>query len=122
MAILPFGKVQMRMMRILWEQRRITARDLTDKLNLQQPIAHSTVQTLLRTLEDKGAVGHDSEGRTFYFFPLVDGDQAMMNSMKSFIENVFGGSPGDMVSYLVRKQYVTPQEIRNIAAATGPGE
>lgn len=115
MTILPFGKVQMRMMKIIWDRKRITARELTDELNKQNPIAHSTVQTLLRTLEDKGAVGHDAEGRTFYFFPLIGDDQAIMNATDSFIENIFGGSPGKMVSYLVKKEYLTPQEIVKIA-------
>ncbi len=120
MTILQFGKVQMRMMKILWERKRITARELTDELNKQSPIAHSTVQTLLRTLEDKGAVGHDAEGRTFYFFPLIGNDQAIMNATDSFIESIFGGSPGNMVSYLVKKQYLTPQEIVKIANLIQP--
>ena len=120
MTILPFGKVQMKMMKILWEGKRITAKDLTDELNKQSPIAHSTVQTLLRTLENKGAVGHDADGRTFYFFPLIGNDQALMKATDSFIENVFGGSPGNMVSYLVKKQYLTPQEITQIAGLIEP--
>ena len=115
MTILQFGKVQLRIMKILWEKKRATARELTDELNKQSPIAHSTLQTLLRTLEDKGAVGHDVEGRTFYFYPLVRNDQVIMNATESFIENVFDGSPGNMVSYLVKKQLLTRQEIEKIA-------
>ena len=115
MTILQFGKVQIRIMKILWERKRITARELTDELNRQNPIAHSTVQTLLRTLEDKRAVGHVSEGRTFYFFPLVGDDQVIMNATDRFLETMFNGSPGSMVSYLVKKQYLSPEEIKDIA-------
>ena len=115
MTILQFGRVQLRIMKILWEKKRATARELTDELNKQSPIAHSTLQTLLRTLEDKGAVGHDVEGRTFYFYPLVRDDQVIMNATESFIENVFDGSPGNMVSYLMKKQLLTRQEIEKIA-------
>ena len=114
MRILQFGKIQLRIMKILWKKKRATARELTKELNKQAPIAHSTLQTLLRTLEDKEAVGHDVKGRTFYFYPLVGGDQVIMNATESFIENIFDGSPGTMVSYLVKKQFLTHKEIEKI--------
>lgn len=122
MTILQFGKVQLRIMNVLWEKKRATAREITDALNEAEPIAHSTVQTLLRTLEDKGAVDHSKEGRTFYFFPRVAAEEATQTATRSFIENVFGGSPGTMVSYLVKNQYVSPREIEEILRLIHPEE
>ncbi len=37
-----------------------------------------------------------------------------MNATESFIENIFDGSPGNMVSYLVKKQFLTHKEIEKI--------
>ena len=51
-----FGRVQMRIMQVLWKKKRASAREITDALNEFEPIAHSTVQTLLRTLENKNAI------------------------------------------------------------------
>ena len=63
------GRMQFRIMQVLWDRGRITAREITDALNESEPgRAHSTVQTLLRQLEAKGAVGHEAEGRTFVFY------------------------------------------------------
>lgn len=53
MSELQFGRVQMKIMRILWKKGRATARDITEALNKEMLIAHSTVQTLLRELEKK---------------------------------------------------------------------
>ena len=75
MASTQLGRVQLRIMQVLWEQGRSTAREITDTLNTTEPIAHSTVQTLLRGLEEKDAVSHKSEGRTFVFFPRVKENQ-----------------------------------------------
>jgi predicted transcriptional regulator len=50
------GKVQLQIMQILWQRGQATAKEITDELNRHKPTAHSTVQTLLRKLEDKGAV------------------------------------------------------------------
>ena len=52
------GRMQLLIMQTLWKAGRATAREITDALNESEPVAHSTVQTLLRTLEDKGAISH----------------------------------------------------------------
>ena len=59
------GRMQFRIMQVLWDRGRASARDITDALNEVEPVAHSTVQTLLRQLETKGAVGHEADNRTF---------------------------------------------------------
>ena len=51
-------------MQVLWDLGRANAREITDALDAPGAVAHSTVQTLLRQLEAKGAVGHEATGRT----------------------------------------------------------
>ena len=65
------GRVQLRIMQFLWEHGPATARTITKALDADEPIAHSTVQTLLRGLETKQAIAHQVEGRTFIFKPRV---------------------------------------------------
>ena len=76
-------------MRVLWEKGRANAREITDALNEIEPIAHSTVQTLLRKLEQKGAVDHDIDYRTFIFYPLVKEKNATQHAVRDFVEHVF---------------------------------
>ena len=51
MATPRFGRVQLMIMQVLWQKGRASAREITEALNRREPIAHSTVQTLLRKLE-----------------------------------------------------------------------
>src|SRR6516165_11490936 len=69
------GRMQFRIMQVLWDRGRASAREITDALNESEPVAHSTVQTLLRQLEAKGAVGHEAEERTFVFYPRLKEDR-----------------------------------------------
>ena len=108
------GRVQLRIMQVLWERGRATARDITEQLNAEEPIAHSTVQTLLRGLEVKHAVGHDIEGRTFVFFPKVRGEQVTRSVTRELVDRVFGGSVSDLVSYLLKHEKVTADELKQI--------
>ena len=110
-----FGRVQMRIMQVLWKKKRASAREITDALNEFEPIAHSTVQTLLRTLEKKNAIDHDIDHRTFIFYPLVKNDRVIKDELGNIINHMFEGSAGSMVSHLVKNQYISPDELRKIS-------
>jgi len=114
MSSLRFGRVQMRIMRVLWEKGRVNAREITEALNKIEPIAHSTVQTLLRKLEQKGAVDHSIDDRTFIFFPLVEVEKVTKNALQEFIDRIFAGSPGGLVSYLIKNETIPPNEMDQI--------
>jgi BlaI family penicillinase repressor len=101
-------------MQVLWERGRATARDITAQLNAEDPIAHSTVQTLLRGLEAKQAVGHNIDDRTFVFYPKVRGEQVTRSVTRELVDRVFGGSVSELVSYLLKHEKVTTEELKQI--------
>jgi BlaI family penicillinase repressor len=114
MASTRLGRVQLRIMRVLWHRGRATAREVTDDLGRDGPIAHSTVQTLLRQLEVKGAVAHDADGRTFTYRPLVDAPSVTRSATRDLIERVFGGSAAGLIAHLLREERIPPDELREI--------
>lgn len=106
-----FGRMQHRIMRVIWERGRVSARDITEALNRDEPVAHSTVQTLLRQLEAKGAIGHEAQGRTFVFFPLVEEDRVRRGATRDLLDRVFGGRAGDLVAHLLRTERLSEAEL-----------
>jgi BlaI family transcriptional regulator, penicillinase repressor len=114
MGTMQLGHVQLRIMQVLWEKRKATAREITDAINASEPIAHSTVQTMLRVLEDKRAVAHKPEGRTFVFFPLVAESEFKQGATQNLIERVFGGSASGLVAHLLVSENVSKKEIGEI--------
>ena len=108
------GQVQLKIMQMLWELKRATARELTEELSKSEPIAHSTVQTLLRQLENKGSVNHELDGRTFYFFPVVQEEKVKKSATRELLQNVFKGSVGGLVSHLLENEKVSTEEIAEI--------
>ncbi|MEN1678505.1 MAG: BlaI/MecI/CopY family transcriptional regulator [Planctomycetota bacterium] len=108
------GRVQLLIMQVLWAERRATARQITDAINQIEPIAHSTVQTLLRGLEEKGSVSHETEGRTFVFVPLVEEDRFKQNATRDLLDRVFSGNVGKLVAHLLKNEKVSKEEIDEI--------
>lgn len=108
------GRVQLKIVQVLWEKGRANARQITEALSRQEPIAHSTVQTLLRKLEAKAAVGHDVEDRTFVFYPLVQEDCVKRGATRELVDRVFGGSAAGLVACLLESERVPRKELTRI--------
>jgi BlaI family penicillinase repressor len=108
------GSVQLRIMRVLWARGEATAREVTDDLSARETIAHSTVQTLLRKLEAKGAVAHERRDRTFVFRPLVQEEAVSRTSLRDVLDRVFQGSVVGLVSHLLDNEKVSPEELERL--------
>ena len=114
MPTLRLGKVQLQIMQILWERGQATAREITDALNEKEAIAHSTVQTLLRKLEAKGAVEHEVADRSFVFRPLYGRTEVTETAARDLLTRVFGGSVYGMVAHLLRHEDVSREELARL--------
>jgi BlaI family penicillinase repressor len=114
MALPRLGRVQLQIMQVLWNKGRSSARDITDALNQAEPIAHSTVQTLLRGLEEKGSVGHEVDGRTFVFFPKVLEDRFKRSATRDLLQRVFGGDVSSLVANLLKNEKISLKELKEI--------
>ena len=56
-----------RVMSVLWKKERATVADVVGTLKRKRPVSYSTVQTILRILEDKGYVSHQKVARAFIY-------------------------------------------------------
>lgn len=105
------GKVQLRIMQILWQKGSATAREITDALSPAGEIAHSTVQTLLRKLEAKGAITHTQEERTFVFRPIVRQNEVTEGALQDLLQRVFNGSVSGLVAQLINNEHISAEEF-----------
>lgn len=113
------GPRQIELLRLLWELREATARDLTDALNQRVPAgapvtAHSTVQTQLRELEAKGVVAHRPEGRTFVFYPIVAERDVTVVATRDLLQRLFEGSPLRLMTHLLQHEKLTRADLDRI--------
>ena len=114
MKDLQFGPLQFRILQVLWEKKQANAREITDILNQDSSVAHSTVQTLLRQLEDKGAISHSAQSRTFIFYPLVKEEKVAQTATRELVDRLFSGSPGGLMAYLLKQESIPRKELEKI--------
>lgn len=83
-----------RVMAVLWEARTATVAEVLAALRrARHRVSYSTVQTILRILEDKGYVAHEKLARAFVYRPVVAERQARKRALKQLVDRLFKGSP-----------------------------
>ena len=98
-------------MECLWEKSPRTGRETIEYLKERMGWSRSTTLTLLRRMEEKGAVGSELSGDVKKFIPLISREQAALQETEDFLGRVYKGSLGMMLSSFTKKQTLSKSEI-----------
>ncbi len=104
-----------RLMTRLWEASPRTITQLTAELREDTGWEKHTVITMLSRLEAKGAVRHDG-GTPKQFFPTLRREDAQRQETESFLDKVYGGRLGLMMSALVDARALSQKDIDELSA------
>jgi predicted transcriptional regulator len=99
-------------MRVLWEHGPSIVNDVRGRLS--DLLAYTTVLTVLRTLEAKGYVRHEEEGRGHRYFPTIQEQAAQKSALKHLIGKMFKGSSDILFTHLVSDQKLSAEQIRRM--------
>lgn len=103
-----------RVMAVVWQRGSVTVADVVAALRDQHGLSYSTVQTMLRILEQKGYVMHDKVARAFIFRPIVDERQARRRAIRHLIGRLFDGSPSLLVSNILDDEDIDAGELERV--------
>ncbi len=98
----------------LWEKSPQTVMQLVAQLGEKVGWAKSTTITTLRRMEEKGLVRCEVIGKGKSYTPAVEREQAVIFETRSFLERVYRGSVGLMMSAMARRQELSPEEITEL--------
>ena len=98
----------------LWEKSPQTVMQLVARLGERGGWAKSTTITTLRRMEEKGLVRCEVIGKGKSYTPAVEREQAVIFETRSFLERVYRGSVGLMMSAMARRQELSPEEITEL--------
>ena len=118
MSASQLGRVQLLIMQVLWDKECATAREITDAINQSEQIAHSTVQTLLRGLEEKKAIRHRPRRTHVRFLSSSFKEEKFKQSATSdLLQRVFAGNATSLVAHLLeeRKRVSATKSVRFVS-------
>ena len=112
---LSFSDRELDVMTVLWQHGPSTAGEVREQLAAHHvDLAYNTVLSVLRTLEEKGHVGHTVEGKAHRYRPLVDRARAGQRAVARMLDTVFGGSAELLLTHLVRDRRVDAAELERL--------
>jgi predicted transcriptional regulator len=100
------------LMEVLWRLGPSTVAEVREELT--DNLAYTTVLTILRNLEEKGYVRHQTEGRAHRYGPVVARDAARNSALKDLAAKFFGGSIELLMTHLVSDEKLGDKEIERI--------
>lgn len=105
-----------RLMNALWAESGLTIAQLTARLKEDTGWSKNTIITMLSRLEGKGAVVHDGGRPAKRYSPALEREDAAQAETGRFLDKVYGGRLGLMMSAMVDAQALSQADIDELTA------
>lgn len=106
-------KKEEEIMIVLWKLQKAFVKEVMAAITTEQP-HYNTLSTIIRKLEDKGYVGHNSFGNTHQYYPLIAKEDYRKNFMSKAIENYFNNSYKNVVSFFAKEEKLSVEDLKEI--------
>lgn len=107
-----FTDRELDVMSVLWNRGSGTVAEVRERL--EDSLAYTTVLTVLQTLEDKGHVRHEEEGRAYRYYPEVAAEEAGGTALRKIVEKIFQGSSELLLAQLVTERDLSEDELQRM--------
>ena len=104
------GAQELAIMKVVWRLKDVSVREVYETLRERRPVAYTTVMTMMNTLEGKGYLKKELDGRAFRYRPAVPERRVVTKMVKEFVERVFDGSSAPLLAHLVTSTALSDEE------------
>lgn len=101
-------------MKVIWDENPVTSKKVVEVLSDSTQWKPKTIKTLLSRLVQKGAVGHENEGRGYLYYPLIEETVLVKAESRSFLKRVFRGALKPMIATMVESEDLSEEEIEDL--------
>ena len=107
------GELERQVMQLVWAHAPITSELVRERLDRR--LKESTVRTVLRRLEEKGFVTHDTDGRTFVFRPVRDRQNVAAKAVRRIADWFCNGSIEDVLVGMVDAKMLDKKQLDQLS-------
>ena len=113
MSRVRMGKVQFKIMRVLWDRGRASAREITDRLNQDVPIRIAPCRRCCENSKPRGRSGMTRPNARLSFFPASAKKTCGRRDARSR-RTCLRRIPCELMSYLLKNEGVSKKELEEI--------
>jgi len=112
----PLTPAEWKIMKIVWRKKECAARDVYQEAGRQLGWAPTTAKSVLRRLVEKGCLTTTQVGNSFLYRPAESVVKSLLIAADALLENMLEGTTGVVLSHLVEKSKLSPEEVARLRA------
>lgn len=101
-------------MQIIWKIGQGFANDIMSEIPEPKP-PYNTTLSVVKNLEKKGYVGHETFGKANRYYPLISKEEYSKTLLGRVVRNYFNGSLPDLVSAFAADYDISDKELQELA-------
>jgi len=106
-------RAEEQIMQVIWNLEKAFVKDILKELPEPKP-AYNTVSTIVRILEEKGFVDHESFGKSHQYFALVTKPDYRSFATRKLLKGYFGGKFENLLSHFASEKNLTLEQLQEI--------
>ena len=110
---------ELEIMKIVWDRRTATVRDVYETLRERRRVAYTTVMTMMKILEQKGYLNRKQVDRAYVYRPAHPKNRVIRAMVRDFVNRVFNGSAEPLLVHLIEDRQLSPDELDEIRRLIG---
>lgn len=107
---------ELEILQILWSKGLATVREVHEDLASAKDVGYTTTLKLMQIMHEKGLVKRDDSMRTHVYQAAVNKEKTQKHLLGKMIDNLFGGSPTQLVIQALGEHKTSPEELQRIQA------
>lgn len=105
---------ELEILQILWAKGLATVREVHEDLASTKDVGYTTTLKLMQIMHEKGLVKRDDSMRTHVYQAAVNKEKTQKHLLGKMIDNLFGGSPTQLVIQALGEHKTSPEELEKI--------
>jgi len=108
------SNAEWRIMNLLWDQSPKTIAEMVSAFQGSTNWDRHVIIVMLKRMEAKNAVAFKMVGRTKYYYPVADREQTCIQETANFLDRVYKGSLGLMLTTMVKQEKISKDELKEL--------
>jgi BlaI family transcriptional regulator, penicillinase repressor len=110
---LQLTRLELQIMEVLWRIAAGTVQEVQAAIP-GEPLAYTTVQTMLNILHRKGRVKRKLVGKAYTYSPIVSRERAVEEALMDIVDRMFGGSVEALVMNLLKTKQLDEKKLTEL--------
>ena len=107
------AKREEQIMQVFWTLGRAYIKEVIPEMPDPKP-HYNSLATMVKILEEKGFLGHETVGNIYQYFPLISKEEYQRHSMKDIVSQYFDNSYSKMLAFFAKEEQLSEEQLNDI--------